>query len=166
MSGITMTITEQILLEKCREIELLCKELYDYFTNLYSDDVDAVILWSKTAAEEANHAAQFTMAIRLRKDIPCKIVVDAAKVDSVLLQFRSSIAKVKSAPPQLVDALKFSIKLEKHLAEFHLGCIAMFEDDSNRKMFDAMMSSDNNHIESLQAAYDKLTGAQDWTFTG
>jgi rubrerythrin len=161
MSGVTMTITEQILLEKCREIELLCKELYDYFTKLYSDNGEAVILWSKTAAEEANHAAQFTMAIRLKKDMPCMIVVDASKVDSVLLQFRSSIAKVKAAPPLLEDALKYSIKLEKYLAEFHLGCIAMFEDDSNRKMFTAMMSSDNKHIESLQAAYVELTGTQE-----
>ncbi|NTV48227.1 MAG: hypothetical protein HGB32_05645 [Geobacteraceae bacterium] len=161
-----MTISEQILLEKCREIELLCKELYDYFTELYSDDEDAVRLWSKTAAEEENHAAQFTMALRLINDLPCIILVDAARVESVILQFRGLIEKVKSAPPKFVDALGSSIKLEKYLAEFHLGCVAMFEDDSYRKMFNAMMSSDNEHVESLQAAYDKLMGAQDKSFTG
>lgn len=166
MSGITMTISEQILLEKCREIELLCKELYDYFAHLYSDNEDAVTLWTKTAAEEANHAAQFTMALRLRKDMPCLIVVDATKVESIILQFRGLIAKVKTDPPKFVDALNSSIKLEKYLADLHLDCVAMFEDDSYRKMFNAMMSSDNQHIESLQAEYDKLTGAQEWTFTG
>lgn len=160
MSGVTMTISEQILLEKCREIELLCKELYDYFAELYADDEDAVRLWSKTAAEEENHAAQFTMALRLINDLPCIILVDAARVESVILQFKGMIAKVKSAPPKLVDALGSSIKLEKYLAEFHLGCVAMFENDSYRKMFNAMMLSDNKHVESLQAAYDKLTGAQ------
>ena len=166
MSGVTMTISEQILLEKCREIELLCKELYDYFTELYSDNEEAVSLWSKTASEEENHAAQFTMALRLRNDLACNIQVDAARVESIILQFRGLIAKVKSAPPKLVDALGSSIKLEKYLAEFHLGCVVMFEDDSCRKMFNAMMSSDNEHVESLQAAYDKLVGAQDGTFPG
>ncbi len=165
MSGITMTISEQILLEKCREIELLCKELYDYFAGLYSDNEDAVRLWSKTASEEANHAAQFTMALRLINDLPCIILVDATRVESVILQFKGLIAKIKSAPPKLVDALGSSIKLEKYLAEFHLGCVAMFEDDSYRKMFNAMMSSDKEHVESLQAAYDKLTIAKDRTFT-
>jgi rubrerythrin len=166
MSGVTMTISEQILLEKCREIELLCKELYDYFAELYAENEDAVNLWSKTAAEEENHAAQFTMAIRLRNDLPCIIMVDAARVESVILQFRGLIAKVKSAPPKLVDALGSSIKLEKYLAEFHLGCVAMFEDDSYRKMFNAMMSCDNKHVETLQAAYDKLIGNQVGIFPG
>ncbi len=165
MSGKTMTISEQILLEKCREVELLCNELYVYFAGLYSDNEDAVGLWTKTAAEEENHASQFTMAIRLINNMPCTILVDATRIESVILQFRNMLAKVKLAPPKLEDALHSSIKLEKHLAEFHVDCVAMFEDDSHRKMFNAMMSSDYEHIESLQAAYDRLTGAQEWSYT-
>jgi len=158
-------LSEQVLLEKCREIELLCMELYNYFAELYADDASVVSLWSKTAAEEANHAAQFTFALRLKKDLRCTVVVDEALVDTVMLQFRSCIEKVKSTPPKLEDALRFSIRLEQYLADFHFACVAEIGDDSNRKLFNAMMSSDNEHIESLQKVYDKLTGAQAWTFT-
>lgn len=164
MPEMIMTISEQILLEKCRQIELLCKDLYDYFAELYSDDENAALLWSKTAKEEENHAAQFTMALKLKKGMPCMVVVEAARVESVISQFRTVIAKVKTSPPTLMDALLSSIKLEKYLSEFHVGCVVIFEDDSHRKLFNAMMASDNEHIASLQAAYDVLSGSQDWTF--
>jgi len=166
MSDKAMTLSEQILLEKCRDIELLCKELYDYFAELYSDNYNAVYIWRKTAMEEQNHADQFTLALKLRKDLPCTVLTDATRVESVLSQLRIVIAKVKVEPPSLVDALNSAIKLEKHLSEFHIDCVAEFENESYRKMFNAMMSSDNEHIESLQDEYNKLTGSKDWTFTG
>ena len=165
MLEMTMTFTEQILLEKCREIELLCKDLYEYFAELYSGDESASYLWTKTAKEEENHAAQFTLALKLKRGMPCMVVVEAARVELVISQLRSVIAKVKVSPPSLVDALLSSIKLERNLSKFHLECVVMFEEVSHRKMFNAMMANDNEHIASLQAAYDLLAGSQDWTFT-
>lgn len=165
MSGINMTISEQILLEKCREIELLCKELYDYFAELYSGDEAALHLWRKTAMEEQNHADQFTLALKLRKGMSCIVAVESARVESIISQLRTVIAKVKAEPPKYADALNSSIKLEKYLAEFHLSCVVVFEEDSFRSMFNAMMASDQEHIASLQEAYDMVAGAQEWTFS-
>lgn len=166
MSEVTMSISEQILLEKCIEIELLCKDLYEYFAELYSDNEDAVRLWRKTAIEEQNHADQFTLALKLRKGLPCMVVADAVRLESVLNSLHSVLAKVKAEPPELKDALNASIKLENHLAEFHLTCVVLFEIDSYRNMFNAMMLSDQEHIGALEEMCNKLTGEQDWTFTG
>ena len=166
MANVTMSIPEQILLEKCREIELLCKELYEYFSELYSDNVAAARLWRKTALEEQNHADQFTLALKLRKGLPCIVAVDGARVESILLQLRKVITNIKTNPPKHADALLSAIKLEKYLAEFHLSYVVLFEDSSYKEMFNAMMKSDYEHIGALQEAYDKLTGTQDWTFTG
>lgn len=159
MSETTMSLNELLLLEKCRDIELLCKELYDYFAELYADDEIAASLWSKTAKEEANHAAQFTLMVRLRRDMPCAVLIDASKVESVLSGLKSVTSTFRSAPPKLVDALLAAIKIEKHLADLHIDCVVMFEDDSCRKLFSAMMANDKDHIASLQRAYDLLAGA-------
>lgn len=153
------------MLEKCCEIELLCKELYDYFAELYADNEDAVHMWRKTASEEQNHADQFSLALKLKKGLACLVTVDLTRVEWILSQLRSVIEKVKINPPSFEDALNSAIKLENYLAEFHLGCIVVFEDNSYKAMFNAMMASDQEHIASLQAAYDKLRGIQDWTFT-
>lgn len=164
MAEISMTISEQKMLEKCREIELLCKELYDYFADLYADNEEAVHLWRKTASEEQNHADQFTLTLKLKKGLTCLVTVDPTRVESILSQLHAVIEKVKVSPPKLEDALSSAIKLEKYLAEFHLGCVVVFEDKTYKAMFNAMMASDQKHIASLQAAYDKLT-IQGWTFT-
>lgn len=161
MSETMMSISEQVLLEKCIKIELLCKELYEYFAELYANDDDAVRLWRKTAIEEQNHADQFTLALKLRKGMQCMVVADTARVESVINSLQVVIDKVKAEPPELKDALYSSIKLEKYLSEFHLTCVVMFEVDSHRKMFNAMMLSDQEHIGTLQEMYTMLTGEQD-----
>ena len=148
------------------EIEILCKDLYEYFASLYAGNDEAVNLWQKTADEEQNHAEQFMLAIRLRKGLSCQVTVNSKRVESTLLQMHAVIEKVKISPPKLQDALCSAIKLEKYLAEFHLGCVICFEEKSYKNMFNAMMAGDQEHIASLQAAHDKLVGFQDWAFTG
>lgn len=160
MPNESISITEQRLLEKCREIELLSKELYDYFAELYAGDNEAARLWKKTAEEEQNHAEQFTMALRLYRELPCLVTVDSQRVDSIISQLKTVIKKVKRDPPGLQDALCSAIKLENYLTEFHLGCVALFVDKSLNNLFSAMMASDDEHVESLQAAYDRLAGVQ------
>ena len=156
MIGSIMTISEQIFLEKCREIELLCKELYEYFSVLYAGDEEAVRLWRKTADEEQNHADQFTLALKLKKDLSCQVNIEPEKVESVISQLRSVIEKVRSTPPIFQDALLASIKLEKYIADLHINCVVVYEDKQCKSMFDAMMASDHEHIASLQVAYDKF----------
>jgi rubrerythrin len=151
-----MTITEQNLLEKCKEIELLCKDLYTLFAELFAGNDDIAQLWQKTANEEQNHAEQFTMAIRLKKGLSCQVIADSKRVESMLLNMRTLIEKVKLHPPKLLEALSSAIKLENHLSEFHLGCVVIFEDTNCKNLFTAMMNSDQEHISSLQAAYENL----------
>lgn len=165
MVEMSMTISEQIMLEKCREIELLCKELYDYFAEIYADNEEAVHLWRKTAAEELNHAEQFTLALKLKKSLACLVTVEPARVEWILTQLHTVIDKVKLSPPKFEEALNSAIKLEKYLAEFHLGCVVAFEDNNSKTMFNAMMASDQEHIASLQAVYDRIKGIQGWSFT-
>lgn len=160
----TLSINDQLLLEKCRDIEIQCRDLYTFFAELYTEDLNIVRLWRKTAMEEQNHADQFTLALKLKKGLSCLVSIDKAKVDSILSQLRTVTEQVKKTPPKLEDALLASIKLEKYIAEFHLSCVVCFENASFKGLFNAMMSSDQGHLEALQAAYDKLTGTQDWTF--
>lgn len=160
MADMILTLTDEVLLLKCREIELLSKALYEYFAELYAGNEEAEQLWRKTADEEQNHAEQFTMALMLREGISCKMDVDPGRVESILSQLKTVMEKVRVDPPDLKDALLSCIRLEKYLAEFHLGCVVIFEDKGCKNMFNALMASDQGHIEALQAAYDKLCGEQ------
>ncbi|MEI6213473.1 MAG: hypothetical protein WCP10_05140 [Desulfuromonadales bacterium] len=160
MTVMQMSNREQTLLEKCREIEFLSRDLYTFFAEIYEDDFEASRLWRKTALEEQNHADQFSLALKMKKSLSCLVAVDERMLESVLSQLRSVIELVRDQPPTHLEALDLSIKLEKYLNEFHIHCVAAFEDESYKKMFQAMMSSDQEHIATLQRAFEELSGAE------
>ncbi|MCE1227000.1 MAG: hypothetical protein LWW87_11020 [Geobacteraceae bacterium] len=64
------------ILEKCREIELLSKQLYLFFADLYAADTDIKELWTKTADEEQHHADHFTLALKMKKNLSMTLHVD------------------------------------------------------------------------------------------
>lgn len=154
-SGIT--INDQLLLEKCRTIELLNMELYTRFAETYIDCPGAVYLWRKTATEEENHAEQFTLALKRKKGLQLHSTIALDTADTLIARLSSIIKGLPSKSLSLIEALEFAIKLENYLLKFHLSCIATFKDESFQELFNAMMASDQGHIASIEALYKKVS---------
>lgn len=151
-----ITLNDQLLLEKCRTIELLSQELYTRFAENYADIPEAVYLWRKTAVEEENHAEQFTLALKMRKCLNMKSTITLETADKLIARLKNVIAGLPSNRLSLLEALEFAIKLEQYLVKFHLSCVAVFNDDSFQKLFNAMMASDQGHIAAIEEYYQKL----------
>ena len=143
------------VLDICREIELLNEELYRRFAANFSEDCELAALWRKTANEEANHALQFELAIRAKKEMIKGVEADAKAIATMYEYVRTILEMVEESPPDPAEALRLSIKLEQRLAGMHLDCIAIFSDESSKVLFRAMMANDHNHIESLLEASEK-----------
>lgn len=153
--SITRSDDTQIL-EKCREIELLSKQLYLFLADLYAADADIKELWTKTANEEQHHADQFALALKMKKNLSITLHVDMQRAVFIAGELEKLLHKFESYPPKLADALTIAIKLEHYLADLHLTCVASFEDQSFKNMFSAMMAADQQHVERLQTALDAL----------
>ncbi len=156
-SGISYN--DQQLLERCKEIELLSRDLYNRFAETYTDTPEAVHLWRKTAREEQNHADQFTLALKLRKGLNFTTEVSIEKAERISENLKITIANLTEKPMPLVESLAFAVRLERFLADLHLSCIAEFNDPSFAKLFKAMMSSDQEHVASIEALHEKLTSS-------
>jgi rubrerythrin len=152
-----ISLKDQTILEKCREIELLSRDLYTCFAKTYVDSDEAVRLWHKTAREEQNHADQFSLALKLRKGLQIRTGISQEKADDIIKKLQITINKVTQTPLPLIKALDFAVRLEHLLAELHLSCIAEFSDPSFQSLFNAMMSSDQEHIASLETLLTKIT---------
>lgn len=152
-------LSDQVVLDICERIELVAAEFYHYYADLFGDDADIVELWSKTAADEENHARQFELARKLRRGLVEGLKVDRVMADKALELISSVLKNVREHPPTLVDALHLAIRLEEHLSRFHMDCVAVYCDESSRKMFQAMMAADNGHIQRLKTVYDRLLSA-------
>ena len=56
------------LLAECRAVEAAMADLYELLGDMHRDDEPMARLWRKTAREERNHVAQFTLAIEALMD--------------------------------------------------------------------------------------------------
>ena len=78
----------------------------------------------------------------------------------VVGELEKMIKRFEANPPELVEALSTAIKLENYLSDFHLVCVASFEDQSFKNMFSAMMAADQQHIARLECALNSLNGTE------
>ena len=147
------------ILETCRDIELACAEIYTFYNERFSYDEELKVLWSKTALEEENHALQFNVAIKMRKDgVIVDHNADPIKATQILNMLKGILGSVKSHAPSEIDALSSSLKLEEKLQEFHLDYVAVFKDGHLKEMFTSMMSADQLHREAIEKVFLKRVG--------
>jgi len=78
----------------------------------------------------------------------------------VVNELEKMLKKFEDNPPTFVDALSTSIKLENYLADFHLVCVASFEDQSFKNMFSAMMAADQQHVARLESELNAINGTK------
>ena len=146
------------ILEKCRRLEEIAADLYHFLARAHTSDPQISALWEKTAREEENHASQFSMAIRMKKGLSVEIKAEKMKVEETLKMAESISAGMKKDPPRIRKALENAIMLEENLSEFHLANTMCFPDESNKKLFQAMMAADKDHVGSLKKALANFKG--------
>jgi hypothetical protein len=151
-----MSVEVLKILEICRDIEVTCSELYHYFEEIFSSTPNISLLWKKTALEEENHASQFVLAIKLRRQgLVESVSIDAGTAEAILIRLRRVNGEVRVIKPSIADALRLAIELEEDLAEYHLSTIALFQEESHKMLFEAMMKNDHDHVADLKRAYEE-----------
>jgi rubrerythrin len=147
-------------LEACARFELKMAGLYHHFESLFADDLPFSLLWQKTAREEENHAQQFQLAVRLRGLGMEKVNTDVAQAMVALQKLEAYLDQLCSSRPSPEEALTRAIQLEEQLARLHMSSIVTFEDPELKKMFTAMMGSDEGHVSMLKEALSDLTSGR------
>lgn len=153
---IKLSISDTHILDICCSIEETCANIYWYFSRLYNDNPEISELWIKTAQEEDSHAEQFRLAYRLKGSGMKSLNIDRYKATTTLKQLESIYENIKNSTPPVKEALRFAVKIEHTLCEFHMNAIADFEDQDLARLFDSMMRNDKEHIQMLEKAYEAL----------
>jgi rubrerythrin len=137
----------------CAQLEHAMAEVYHLFAQAHRQWDDLYRLWKKTAREEENHARQFELAGRMVDDVEA-LRITGQQAAGLVAGMRQIIAEVTSDPPKPVAALEQAIRLEERLANFHLTGIASFSKPNARRLFEAMMAADRDHVAALQRQLD------------
>ena len=138
------------IFDVCAKIESCFAELYFFFSEFYSENVEAVRLWKKAAAEEENHIRQFEFADRLYRMETFMVNIDLGKARIVLNKVREMLVRVRQNPPDLETAVAKAIELEEKLSDFHMAYVVEFEDESIQQVFISMARADKDHIQQFR----------------
>jgi rubrerythrin len=153
-----MDQTDQRLLELCEQIELLAGQAYRKLAELHASDRELAALWTKTASEEDNHAAQFRVSAAMLAGMVDYVRVTSVDAVAAIDRLQAFLTLCAASPPSPIEALSEMIALEESLASFHLDNAAAFVRPEHRKLFQAMMNADRGHVEALRAALVRRTG--------
>ena len=157
--GGKFNLDKKEILKACRQVEMLMANIYFALAKAHQADLELSKLWQKTAREEENHARQFDSALRLIEAVAEDVKVTRDQTEKALEQASSLLKQIQGESISPIASLGMAIDMERSFAEFHMHLAVTFQRESDKKMFMAMMSADNNHIQALSAALEKRTQA-------
>jgi rubrerythrin len=143
---------DRSLLETCERIELLAGRIYRVLAGVHAFDARLAGLWGKTAAEEDGHARQFKMAPRMIESMVEGVNVARERAADAVRRLEQTLQRCQSLAPTPIGALREMIRLEDDLAQFHLSQAAAFTQEGYRRLFEAMLAADRDHVGALRSA--------------
>lgn len=148
------------VLTACRAIELTMAGLYEELAILHQDDGAIANMWKKTAREEMNHAAQFSLLIDTMSDTISASLADPTTLERVHRAIENTVEEFRLRPPSAREALVTAIDFEESMSALHADQILVFTHPQCKQLLAAMMAADRGHISTLRATLSKLNQSQ------
>ena len=130
--------------------------LYETLAEIHAHDGPISNLWRKTAREESNHAAQFSLLLEAMPEAALRAIIDMPMLESLRLAVENTGEEFRLRSPSVRDALVAAIDFEETMDRIHADQAVVFADPRCRQMFRAMMAADSGHIRQLRAALSEL----------
>jgi len=144
------------VLVACRAIELAMAAFYEVLADLHAHDPSMARLWRKTAHEEDNHAAQFSLLIEAMPQTVLATGVDLQTLHLLCSSIEALTKDFRLRPPSVREALLTAIELEVATDRLHAHQALAFDDPRHQRMFAAMMAADTGHVAQLRRALKNL----------
>jgi rubrerythrin len=144
------------LLTACQALELAMAGFYEELAALHDHDAAVARLWKKTAREELNHAAQFSLLIETMFDMVSEARADPATLDRIRRSVENTVEEYRLRPPSVREALVAAIDFEESMSALHADQILVFASPQCKRLLAAMMAADRGHVAALRAALTRL----------
>jgi len=130
--------------------------LYEELAALHEHNTAVARLWKKTAREELNHAAQFSLLIETMSDTISATLADPAILDRVRQAIENTVEEYRLHPPSVRESLVAAIDFEESMRVLHADQILVFANPQCKALLAAMMAADRGHVAALRAALSEL----------
>ena len=129
--------------------------LYQTLAEAHTGHSAAARLWRKTAREEENHAAQFSLIIDAIPETVVKASIDVRSLESLRSAVEATTEEFHRNLPSIRDALVATLHFEETMDRIHAHKALVFTEPRVQRMFGAMMAADRGHVSELRAALQR-----------
>lgn len=145
------------VLDICQHIHKHAEEFYQYLVETHQEHTEIARMWGLFAIDKCNHSDAFKMVSRLRGEGLKEINMSAEVAANILLKVKSIPRGEKHNPPSVLDALRFTIRMEENLASVHFSHVVKFHSEQNASLMASSLQSSNNIIHVMTEEYVNLT---------
>jgi rubrerythrin len=151
-------VTQEVfrVLTACQALELAMAGFYEELATLHYHDPAMARLWNKTAREEMNHAAQFSLLLETMSDTISAALAEPSILDRVRRAIENTLEEYRLRPPSVREALVAAIDFEESMNALHADQILVFTTPQCKRLLAAMMAADRGHVTALRATLSKL----------
>jgi len=114
-------------------------------------------MWGLFAIDKCNQSDAFKMVSRLRGEGIKEINMSAEVAANILLKVKSIPRGEKRNPPSVLDALRFTIRMEENLTSVHFSHVVKFHSEQNTSLMASSLQSSNSIIHVMTEEYLNLT---------
>jgi len=143
-------------LDACAEIEKCAALMYNHFSRQEKPGSSRQNMWMKLAAEERQHVNQVEYLRKVARRLKLgKHRVDCERILGLARKAEHCLSKVFTMPYDPQVAFTLSVSLESWFFDLHEEQTRKFCKDRLSFLFNALATSDLQHIKTIQAIYNE-----------
>lgn len=144
-----------VVFRRLIEFERAIAQLYERWAEVFSEDREAALLWSKMAIEEIGHANLILYQRRVFKNDPnLSADVDVA-LDEVVMLLGIVRRSMEGPPHGPEEAVRLAAWIEASAAESELRGALRESNPDIQRLLDHLGGDDRQHVERLKAFAQK-----------
>jgi rubrerythrin len=152
------------ILDTCQHIHKHAEEFYQYLAEIHHEHREIARMWSLIAIDKCNHSDTFKMVTRMKGEGVKDITVSAELATNILNKMKT-IPKAKSnKPPSVLDALRFTVKLEENLNSVHFSRVVKFVSEQDTALMASSLKSSSSILHMMTEEYVNLAIMESDTF--
>jgi rubrerythrin len=144
-------------LDICQYIHKHAEEFYQYLARIHGEDPEIARIWGLMAVDKCNHSDTFKMASRLKGEGISKIYISSEKATSILNKMKLILSRASQNPPSILEALRFSIKMEENLNCVNFCHVVKFINEQDMVLYTSQLKSSLRIAHMMIEEYVNLT---------
>lgn len=152
------------VLDICQQIHKHAEEFYLYLAGIHREHCEIARIWGLMAIDKCNHADTYNMANRLKGEGISEIRISPETATNILIKMKALPKGGNRNPPSVVDALRFTVKMEENLSRVHFLNVVKFLKEQDTALMASSLKSSSSILHIMTEEYLNLTVIEPDTF--